>query len=388
MDNVIIKTENLGFTYEDDDIDDSPLLEKQEIPALDGVSLEIRNGEYIAVLGHNGSGKSTFAKLLNLILLPTVGKVYVDGKDVSNEDITDDDVFEVRSKIGMVFQNPDNQLVATVVEEDVAFGPENLGLPREEIRRRVDEALRVVGMTEYKDHAPHKLSGGQKQRVAIAGIIAMKPKVIIFDESTAMLDPQGRVEILDIMENLNREEGITILNITHYMDAAARADRVIVINDGKVAFDGTAKEVFAKRDELHMMGLEAPQGRELIDELRAMGIKLAVLSNKQHAATVALVKKYFGDSFDMVLGGRDGIALKPNPESAYAIYEHFGVTGDECAYVGDSEPDVHMAQNAKMGLPIFVLWGLRSREQLESIGAECFVSEAREISELIKKHNN
>ena len=274
MENIIIKTENLGFTYEDDDIDDSPLLEKKEIPALEGVSLEIRNGEYIAVLGHNGSGKSTFAKLLNLILVPTVGKIYVDSKDISTDDITDDDVFDVRRKVGMVFQNPDNQLVATVVEEDVAFGPENLGLPREEIRARIDEALKVVGMTEYREHAPHKLSGGQKQRVAIAGIIAMKPKVIIFDESTAMLDPQGRAEILDIMEKLNREEGITVLNITHYMDEAARADRVIVINDGKVALDGTAKEVFARSGELHEMGLEAPQGRELINQLSSLGVEI------------------------------------------------------------------------------------------------------------------
>ena len=274
MENIIIKTENLGFTYEDDDIDDSPLLEKKEIPALEGVSLEIKSGEYIAVLGHNGSGKSTFAKLLNLILVPTVGKIYIDGKDISTDDITDDDVFDVRRKIGMVFQNPDNQLVATVVEEDVAFGPENLGLPREEIRERIDEALRVVGMTEYREHAPHKLSGGQKQRVAIAGIIAMKPKVIIFDESTAMLDPQGRAEILDIMEKLNRDEGITVLNITHYMDEAARADRVIVINDGRVALDGTAKEVFAKSNELHEMGLEAPQGRELINQLTSLGVEI------------------------------------------------------------------------------------------------------------------
>lgn len=274
MENIIIKTENLGFTYEDDDIDDSPLLEKKEIPALEGVSLEIKSGEYIAVLGHNGSGKSTFAKLLNLILVPTVGKIYIDGKDISTDDITDDDVFDVRRKIGMVFQNPDNQLVATVVEEDVAFGPENLGLPREQIRARIDEALRVVGMTEYREHAPHKLSGGQKQRVAIAGIIAMKPKVIIFDESTAMLDPQGRAEILDIMEKLNRDEGITVLNITHYMDEAARADRVIVINDGRVALDGTAKEVFAKSNELHEMGLEAPQGRELINQLTSLGVEI------------------------------------------------------------------------------------------------------------------
>lgn len=264
MDKVIIKTENLGFTYVDNDEEDSPLIEKQEIPALVDVNLEIKEGEYIAVLGHNGSGKSTFAKLLNLILTPTVGRIYIDGVDITRDDFTEDDVFDVRRKIGMVFQNPDNQLVATVVEEDVAFGPENLGLEREEIRKRVDDALRVVGMTSYAEHAPHKLSGGQKQRVAIAGIIAMKPRVIVFDESTAMLDPRGRLEVLDIMEKLNREEGITVINITHYMDEAARADRVVVINDGRVMLDNTPKKVFAEVELLHDIGLEAPQGRELI----------------------------------------------------------------------------------------------------------------------------
>ncbi|MBQ7374573.1 MAG: ATP-binding cassette domain-containing protein, partial [Clostridia bacterium] len=188
----IIKTEHLGFTYSDGT---EEVRSKDQIPALRDVNLEISRGEYIAVLGHNGSGKSTLAKLLNLILTPTVGKIYIDGVDITREDFTEDDVFAIRRKVGMVFQNPDNQIVATIVEEDVAFGPENLGLPREEIRHRVDEALATVGMTEYKDHAPHKLSGGQKQRVAIAGIIAMKPEVIIFDESTAMLDPRGRREV-------------------------------------------------------------------------------------------------------------------------------------------------------------------------------------------------
>ena len=269
MSNEIIRTEGLGFVYDDDDS-----VKREAIPALDGVSISIARGEYVAVLGHNGSGKSTFAKLLNLILTPTVGKIYIDGCDVTAEDFTEDDVFEIRKKIGMVFQNPDNQLVATVVEEDVAFGPENLGLPREEIRRRVTEALCLVDMQEYTHHAPHKLSGGQKQRVAIAGIIAMKPEVIIFDESTAMLDPLGRREVIGIMERLNREEGITIINITHYMEEAARADRVIVINDGKVALDGTAREVFARTDDLHSMGLESPQSVELIAELRMAGIDI------------------------------------------------------------------------------------------------------------------
>ena len=270
MKDYIIKTENLGFTY-NDGIDDV----HEEIPALSGVSVNIERGSYVAILGHNGSGKSTFAKLINMILTPTVGKIFVDDVDITKDSFSEDDIFDVRRKIGMVFQNPDNQLVATIVEEDVAFGPENLGLPREEIRERVDSALELVGMKSYMRHAPHKLSGGQKQRVAIAGIIAMRPKVIIFDESTAMLDPQGRREVVEIMERLNRDEGITILNITHYMEEAARADRVIVINDGKIALDGTAREVFGQVDKLRKMGLEAPQGNELILELKKSGIKVS-----------------------------------------------------------------------------------------------------------------
>ena len=263
----IIKTVDLGFTYLDGS---SEIKEKDQIPALKNVNLEIYRGEYIAVLGHNGSGKSTLAKLFNLILSPTVGKIYIDGTDVTREDFSEDDVFSIRRKVGMVFQNPDNQIVATIVEEDVAFGPENLGLPREEIRHRVDEALETVGMTEYVSHAPHKLSGGQKQRVAIA----MKPEVIIFDESTAMLDPRGRREVVDVMEKLNREEKITVLNITHYMEEAARADRVIVINDGKLVLDGTPTEVFSQVELLHSMGLEVPQGNELVTRLRLAGCKI------------------------------------------------------------------------------------------------------------------
>ncbi len=259
QDEYLIKTEELSFSYEDD-----AALLGTTIPALSDVSIGIKRGEYIAVLGHNGSGKSTLAKLLNLILVPTTGKIFIDGKDVSSPDLSEDEVFDVRKKIGMVFQNPDNQLVATVVEEDVAFGPENLGLPREEIRRRIVNAVSLVGMTEYMHHAPHKLSGGQKQRVAIAGIIAMKPECIIFDEATAMLDPIGRHDVMDIMERLNRDEGITVVNITHYMEEAARADRVIVINDGKVILDATPREVFSHIELLHSIGLEAPQGRELI----------------------------------------------------------------------------------------------------------------------------
>ena len=269
MKDYIIQTENLGFTYADGDDEAT-----QDIPALQGVSVGIERGSYVAILGHNGSGKSTLAKLLNMILMPTVGRIYIDGTDITKDDFTEDDLFYIRRKIGMVFQNPDNQLVATVVEEDVAFGPENLGLPREEIRRRVNSSLALVGMTQYARHAPHKLSGGQKQRVAIAGIIAMKPQVIIFDESTAMLDPQGRREVVDIMEKLNREEGITVLNITHYMEEAARADRVIVINDGRIALDGTPREVFAKVAELRRMGLDAPQGNELVLELKKAGLDI------------------------------------------------------------------------------------------------------------------
>lgn len=268
MTEYIIKTENLGFTY--DDGDESVV----EIPALSGVNVNVKRGEYVSVLGHNGSGKSTFAKLLNMILTPTVGKIYIDGTDITADNFSEDDVFDIRRKIGMVFQNPDNQLVATIVEEDVAFGPENLGLPREEIRKRVDSSLKLVGMTEYARHAPHKLSGGQKQRVAIAGIIAMRPEVIIFDESTAMLDPRGRREVVDIMERLNKDEGITVLNITHYMEEAARAERVIVINDGRIALDGTPREVFANVDRLRAMGLEAPQGNELVLELKKAGVNI------------------------------------------------------------------------------------------------------------------
>ncbi len=273
MKEIIIKTENLGYTY--DDNFDEDMLKADAAPALSGVSLEISRGEYVAVLGHNGSGKSTFAKLINMILTPTVGKIYIDGVDITREDFTEDDMFDIRRKVGMVFQNPDNQLVATVVEEDVAFGPENLGLPREEIRARVDSALALVGMTEYIKHAPHKLSGGQKQRIAIAGVIAMRPEIIIFDESTAMLDPEGRAEIIKIMEKLNREEGITVINITHYMDEAARADRVVVINDGALIMDGSAREVFENSEILHSVGLESTQGKELLSALATAGVEIS-----------------------------------------------------------------------------------------------------------------
>ena len=291
MKDYIIRTENLGFTYTDADGE-----LQSEIPALRNVNLSVSRGEYLAVLGHNGSGKSTLAKLINMILTPTVGKIYFDGRDITDENFTEDDVFDVRRRIGMVFQNPDNQLVATVVEEDVAFGPENLGLPREEIRRRVNSSLSLVGMLEYARHAPHKLSGGQKQRVAIAGIIAMRPEVIIFDESTAMLDPRGRDEVVRVMEQLNRDEGITVINITHYMDEAARADRVVVINDGEIMLDGTPREIFAKTDVLHSVGLESPQGCELVAMLRQEGVKIPGDPLTEDECTEAILKLLNGSN--------------------------------------------------------------------------------------------
>ena len=285
MNEYIIKTEKLSYSYADGG---DNLLSASEIPALDGINFCVKRGEYVAVLGHNGSGKSTLAKLLNMILVPSAGKIYIDGVDITDESFGEDDIFEVRKKVGMVFQNPDNQLVATVVEEDVAFGPENLGLPREEIRRRVNSALSLVGMTDYMHHAPHKLSGGQKQRVAIAGIIAMKPDVIIFDESTAMLDPVGRRTVVDIMERLNREEKITVINITHYMEEAARADRVVVINDGKILYDAAPEVVFSNVKALREIGLEVPQPRELLYELQAAGVNIdsSALSEQRCAEAI------------------------------------------------------------------------------------------------------
>ena len=260
---IFIHTEHLCFVYDD---------EEDAIPAVKDISLDIRKGEYVAILGHNGSGKSTFAKLLNLILEPTSGKLVVGGVDLTREDLTEDELYDHRRRVGMVFQNPDNQLVATVVEEDVAFGPENLGIPHPELRERVDGALRAVGMSEYAKHEPHRLSGGQKQRVAIAGMLAMMPECVIFDESTAMLDPMGRKEVLEAIRMLNRERGMTVLNITHYMNEAAMADRVIVVNDGELLMDGTPDEVFARREELKRVGLEVPQCTELIHRLREAGI--------------------------------------------------------------------------------------------------------------------
>lgn len=267
MSDIFIHAKDLCFAYTDEE-------GREENPALQNFSVDIRRGEYVAVLGHNGSGKSTFAKLMNYILEPTSGELIVNGLDLSRKDLADEEILDLRKNVGMVFQNPDNQLVATIVEQDVAFGPENLGVPREELRRRVDSALETVGMSAYAKHEPHRLSGGQKQRVAIAGILAMMPKCVVFDESTAMLDPGGRREVLDTIRKLNREEGMTVLNITHYMNEAAEADRIIVINDGKLLLDGTPDEIFAKRDVLTEVGLEVPQCAELIHALRAAGIQI------------------------------------------------------------------------------------------------------------------
>ena len=260
-----IRAENLSFSYE---------TENGAIPAVRDLSVTIGKGEYVAVLGHNGSGKSTFAKLLNMILTPTSGKLFVAGEELTGDAFDEEALFRLRAKVGMVFQNPDNQIVARVVEEDVAFGPENLGVPYEEMHTRVKDALRAVDMTEYAKHAPSRLSGGQKQRVAIAGVIAMRPECMILDESTAMLDPRGRREVLDVVERLNRELGITLIHITHYMDEAARADRILVIEGGRLILDGTPKEVFSEVARLESVGLEAPQGTKLLYELKAAGLSL------------------------------------------------------------------------------------------------------------------
>ena len=260
-----IRAENLSFSYEEGN---------NAHPAVKNFSVTVNAGEYVAILGHNGSGKSTLAKLLNMILTPTSGRLFVAGEELTREDFDEEALFRLRSKVGMVFQNPDNQIVASVVEEDVAFGPENLGVPYDEMHKRVKDALAAVGMTEYAKHSPARLSGGQKQRVAIAGVIAMLPECMILDESTAMLDPRGRREVLDVVERLNRERGITLIHITHYMDEAARADRVLVIDDGELLLDGTPSEVFSQVELLSRVGLETPQPTRLLYELKAEGYAL------------------------------------------------------------------------------------------------------------------
>ena len=258
---VMIETKELTYTYPAPEGETNP-------PALRGVSVTIEKGSFTVVLGHNGSGKSTFAKHLNAVLLPCGGAVYVEGMDTRDERM----LLEIRRRTGMVFQNPDNQIVANVVEEDVAFGPENLGVPTAEIRRRVDDALAAVGMEQFARHAPHLLSGGQKQRIAIAGILAMEPECIVLDEATAMLDPAGRREVIDTVRRLNRERGITVVLITHHMAEAESADRVIVMNDGQVAMDGAPHDVFAQVDRLHELGLAAPDTVELLHLMREAGM--------------------------------------------------------------------------------------------------------------------
>ena len=237
---------------------------------MDDVSLDIKQGDFIAILGHNGSGKSTLAKHMNAILCPTEGTVFVDGMDTKNED----DVWNIRQTAGMVFQNPDNQIVATVVEEDVAFALENLGVPPEEMRRRVDDAMKMAGIYEFRERAPHNLSGGQKQRVAIAGVVAMRPDCLIRDEATAMLDPRGREQVMQTIHYLNKNMGITVVSITHYMEEAAKADRVLVMSKGKVVLEGTPKEVFSQTEKVRSLHLDVPQAAELRDELVKAGIDL------------------------------------------------------------------------------------------------------------------
>ncbi len=265
MDNTnIVEFHNVTFCYDADEG------EQQPEPAIRDFTFNVKKGEFVAVLGHNGSGKSTVAKLSNSILIPNEGKVLVKGMDTADEDLS----YEIRKTVGVVFQNPDNQIVASIVEEDVAFGPENLGLPREEIRKRVDDSLKAVGMYEYRHHEPHKLSGGQKQRVAIAGIIAMRPECIFLDEPTAMLDPKGRKEVMDTVIKLNKEYGMSVVFITHFMEEAVLADRVAVIDNSRLLLEGTPKEVFKQEDLLRSVGLDIPQITNLAREMKKSGVRI------------------------------------------------------------------------------------------------------------------
>jgi len=285
----MLRTKNLVFEYirrdEEGNVEDI-------LRALDDVSLEVQKGEFVAILGHNGSGKSTVAKHINALLSPTEGAVFVNDMDTQDEE----HLWDIRKSAGMVFQNPDNQIIATVVEEDVAFGPENIGVPTEEIWRRVEESLTAVGMTAYRTHSPNKLSGGQKQRVAIAGIMAMRPDCIILDEPTAMLDPVGRKEVMKTVHELNKIEGVTILLITHYMDEVIDADRVIVMDEGKIVMQGTPRQIFSQVDKLKGYRLDVPQVTELAYELKKQGVPMpdGILTVEEFTAAYTAAKAKYG----------------------------------------------------------------------------------------------
>lgn len=311
----IIEVENVSFDYISRDEDGKEI---SRSPVLKDISLSVPEGQFLAILGHNGCGKSTLAKHFNAILTPTAGKVTVAGIDTSDEER----LFDIRQTVGMVFQNPDNQLVATIVEEDVAFAPENMGVPQPEIRRRVDEALKQVDMYEYRDHAPHQLSGGQKQRVAIAGVIAMQPKCIVMDEPTAMLDPKGRREVMKTIRMLNKEKGITVVLITHYMDEAAQADRVVVMDGGKIIMDNVPKKIFSRVKELRAVGLDVPQVTELCDMLIEKGVDISPeIIHEQECA----------EALFMLTKGRSAV-IPPKPEEFVEDNRPVVLTADKVTY--------------------------------------------------------
>ena len=272
----LLKAEGVRFSYD------------KQVNAVNGVSLSVNEGDYIAIIGHNGSGKSTLAKLFNGLIKPDQGNIIVDGFSVLEKK----DTFEIRKCVGVVFQNPDNQLVASIVEDDVAFGPENLGVPRAEIKERIDFALSAVGMEKFRYSSPTRLSGGQKQRIAIAGVLALKPKILVLDESTAMLDPQGRKEVLEVVKKLNKEQGVTVITITHYMDEVVEADIVYVMNDGEIAMQGTPKQIFEQKDKLKQYGLDLPLATQIADKLIAKGVSLpsGILTEKQLAEELCALK--------------------------------------------------------------------------------------------------
>ena len=311
----IIEVENVSFDYISRDEDGKEI---SRSPVLKDISLSVPEGQFLAILGHNGCGKSTLAKHFNAILTPTAGKVTVAGIDTSDEER----LFDIRQTVGMVFQNPDNQLVATIVEEDVAFAPENMGVPQPEIRRRVDEALKQVDMYEYREHAPHQLSGGQKQRVAIAGVIAMQPKCIVMDEPTAMLDPKGRREVMTTIRMLNKEKGITVVLITHYMDEAAQADRVVVMDGGKIIMDNVPKKIFSRVKELRAVGLDVPQVTELCDMLIEKGVDISPeIIHEQECA----------EALFMLTKGRSAV-IPPKPEESVEDNRPVVLTADKVTY--------------------------------------------------------